>query len=155
MDPSCVKVLDLKNVQKRLNNRCWLLSTNGHSTYICLLKPNLNYLIKDKVIQKFTIISATFLEVKPLSIKKVIHNLYELNMTTITRPLFFIENIVVKIPGPTIGHRIISTLKKISIMKLKNLLNDKTKFLELELPLSVVKDIETVLNECETFPQNE
>ena len=151
MDPSCVQVLDFKNVQKQVNNRCWLLITNGHSTIICLLKPNLNYLIKDKVVQKFAVISATFFEVKPIAIKKVIHNLYELNMTDITRPIFFIENIVVKIPGPTIGHRIISSLKKISIMKLINMSNDKTRFLELELPLSVIKDIETVLIECDTF----
>ena len=72
-------------------------------------------------------------------------------MTDITRPLFFIENIMVKISGPKFGHRIISTLKKISIMKLINMSNDKTRILELELPLSVIKDIETVLIECETF----
>ena len=152
MDPSCVQVLDFKNVQKGLNNRCWLLVTNGHSTNICLLKPNLNYLIKDNVLQIFAVIRATFFEVKPIAIKKLIHNLYELNMTDITRPLFFIENITVKIPGPKIGHRIISTLKKISIMKLINMSNDRTRILELELPLSVIKDIETVLIECESFP---
>ena len=94
-----VQVLGYKHVQGRVKNRCWIQVSDGHDLNFCLLKPHLNYLIKNMSIQKFAVIRAKFLEVKQISIKKVLRNLYKLPQLKKEMPLLFLEDIHIEIPG--------------------------------------------------------
>ena len=136
-----VQVLAYKHIQGRVQNRCSIQVSNGHDLNVCLLKPRLNYLIKHMSIQKFTVIRAKFFEVKQISIKKVLQNLYQLPQLKKEMPLFFAEDIHIEIPGDQIGYRIIFTLKKLSILKLAKMIKDPMEVQQLEIPKTIIEDI--------------
>ena len=145
MDQNCIQILDHKNHKTRINSRYWLLLSDGCRTKIGLLKPRLNYLINTKILNKFAIISAQLSEVHPIGIKKVLYNLYNLPMPQNMQPLFFVDDIVIKVPGHQVGQRILPTLKRIAILKIVTILKDSRKIDELEIPLTLVSDIKKMI----------
>jgi hypothetical protein len=136
-----VQVLGYKHIQGRVKNRCWIQVSDGNALNFCLLKPHLNYFIKNMSIQKFTVIRAKFQEVKQIYIKKVLQNLYQLPQLKNEMPLFFVEDIHIEIPGDQIGYRIIFTLKKLSILKLANVIKNPMEVQQLEIPKTLMEDI--------------
>ena len=122
MEEYLVQVINYKKIEGRIRNRCWLLVSDGHDCIFCLLKPHLNYMIKNMLLQRFTVIKARFLEVKPISI--MLFNLYQLPFIPVEKSLFFIQDIEIVTPGAQINSRIFSSLKHCCTFKLARMLND-------------------------------
>ena len=71
MEEYLVQVINYKKIEGRIRNRCWLLVSDGHDCIFCLLKPHLNYMIKNMLLQRFTVIKARFLRGEPLLHQKI------------------------------------------------------------------------------------
>ena len=143
MEMYYVQVLDCRNIEGRKRNRCWLLVSDGYSVSICLLKPYLNYLNENMLLSRFTVIKARFIEVKPMPIKKVLSNLYQLPSFLVEKPIFFIQDIKIV---TKINHRIILTLKESSTFKIALLLNNPKEVNQLEIPTTLIHNINKCIN---------
>ena len=127
MEEYLVQVINYKKIEGRIRNRCWLLVSDGHDCIFCLLKPHLNYMIKNMLLQRSTVIKARFLEVK-------LFNLFQLPFIPVEKSLFFIQDIEIVTPGAQINSRIISSLKHFCTFKLARMLNDPMEVHQLEVP---------------------
>jgi hypothetical protein len=145
MEEYLLQVINYKKIEGRLRNRYWLLVSDGHDCSFCLLQPHLNYLIKDMLLQRFTVIKARFLEVKSIAIKKVLFILYQLPLIPEEESLFFIQDISIVPPEAQVSSRIISSLKNCSTLRLAHMLHDPEEVQQLEIPGTLEEDINKLI----------
>ena len=141
MEEYLLQVINFKKIEGRVRNRYWRLVSDGHDCTICLLKPHLNYLIKDMLLHRLTVIKTRFLQVKSSSIKKVLYNLYQLPLVSAEESLFLIQDISIVPQEDQASSRIISSLKDCSTLRLANILHDPVEVQQLEMPRTLKEDI--------------